>query len=540
MSLRDPSPATPADVLRPLSRRGFALAIALVLFHLALAWTARIPGIGWGEDDVAYISLGQELRHFGYREVQDVAAPIHARFPPAFPASIAVWGALFTDHVDALLALVALWSALGLIFFFDAARRAMGEQVALVTLALVVVNPGILRYAGRIMAEAQYLALSAIALWAMVREEEDTRFTVLAGAASIAAALTRTAGLVLVGALGVYWLWRRRYRTVVIYGACVLMTVGAWLGWTIMAPDAEHRRLYVADLGLNTTVERHPLVNMVRRFPLRATRLFTRLLPASLALPTIPGTVIDNVVGVLVSLLLFAAGGIVLLRRWLAAAVYVVFYGGLLVLWRYAVDRFTYPVVPFFLLLLVAGCWQLTSRFGPRIRGVATALIAILVLAGSAGSDVPTVREALACDRADPAHDDACWTTEERAYLRAAQWARDSVPAGAIFFVNKERGFWYHSGHLTINQDRALEEDSASLAPYLRATGARYVVTTRVGTKSLQHGRLVASACHDMVLVKDFEDGVALLRVRDPDEAEDPRACAVVQWWRDLPVPEDH
>ena len=64
--------------MRSLSRaQWFALAMALV--HLGLAWLMRTPGLGWGEDDAAFLLLSRELQSFQYTETQDVLAPIHAR-----------------------------------------------------------------------------------------------------------------------------------------------------------------------------------------------------------------------------------------------------------------------------------------------------------------------------------------------------------------------------------------------------------------------------------------------------------------------------
>ena len=97
-----------------LGRGAILLVLAIAIAHAVTAWLGRTPGFGWGEDDAAYLLLGQSLRHFSYRELQDVGAPIHARFPPVFPLLLAMVGAPVGDNLGVLLAFVALCSGAAL------------------------------------------------------------------------------------------------------------------------------------------------------------------------------------------------------------------------------------------------------------------------------------------------------------------------------------------------------------------------------------------------------------------------------------------
>jgi hypothetical protein len=79
--------------------------------------------------------------------------------------------------------------------------------------------------------------------------------------------------------------------------------------------------------------------------------------------------------------------------------------------------------------------------------------------------------------------------------------------------ATKERAFFVHSGRKSINQDRALREDSTTLAPYLRSRGVRYTVLTPVGVRVTRHTALIRSACHDFELVKRFSNRTMLFRL---------------------------
>ncbi|MBK8060955.1 MAG: hypothetical protein IPK33_24605 [Gemmatimonadetes bacterium] len=110
---------------------------------------------------------------------------------------------------------------------------------------------------------------------------------------------------------------------------------------------------------------------------------------------------------------------------------------------------------------------------------------------------------------------------------------RDSTAPGDVFFVSKERAFFVHSGRRSINQDRGLREPPDSLAAYLRARQVRYAVVTPVGVYAREHNALLARACRDFAVVRQFAGSSALLRVRDAGEADDGGAtCRTLARWR--------
>jgi hypothetical protein len=526
------SPEAPAP-RTPVTRRALVLLSGAALAHVLLAWLTRIPALSWGEDDAGYILLAQQLRHFGYREVQDIVAPIHARFPPGYPLIIAALGWPFADATDALLALNVLFSVATIVLVYFAARRYLGEAIALLTAALFAINPMTVWDSAHVMAEAPFKFLMMLGVWALTREDEDSRFAVLAGGAILAAALTRSAGLFLLPALGLYWLVRRRYRWFGVFVLASLCTVGAWTAWTLVAPEPEQRRLYVSVVSRGAgRAPTNFIVDQLVRLPARARRLTTIVFPFVLAFPAVPRTPIDNLVSLGALVGLGSVGVIVMVRRWTAAALITLCYGTLLLAWRYAVERFANPLVPFVIAAMLVGIDWLTKRFAPRFRGWGLAGMALLLSIGAAQLNGARLASALDCDRDDPVNS-SCWDATYRDYLKAAHWVRDSTPTSAVFFVNKERGFYLHSGRLTINQDRALQEDSLSLAGYLRSSGAQYTVATSVGLRAAQHDRLLASACRDFVLLRRFPSNTLVLRLRAPDDsAADDGACRALETYR--------
>ena len=532
-----PSIALPDDSAQrsAVTPRALWIVLGFVLVHVVLAWVNRIPAISWGEDDAAYIFLARELRHFGYRELQDIAAPIHARFPPLYPLIIALTGWPFGEAADALLVVNTLFTAATIGLLFLATRRKLGEGIALMASGLFAINPMSVWDSGHVMAEAPFKFFVILGLWALTREDEHVKFAALAGAATIAAALTRSAGIVLLPALFFYWVINRRYRWALMLFVAGCLTVGSWLTWTFLAPEPEHRRLYVADLGMtgprDTRLEFFK--SILLRLPERVQQMVTVVIPFVLSLPVVGGTVVDNAMWVVAIVGLGLAGAVLLARRWTMAAFVLVFYFGLLFIWRYALERFASPLVPFLLLTVLLGADWLSRRFVPRWRRPAMATLVGLLAFGALRVEYGRVRASLACNRANPVDDRGCWDSFARAYLKAAHWVRDSTPPSSRFFVNKERGFYMHSLRKSINQDRTLQEDSLTLAPYLRANGVEFAVAAQVGVRSDKHNVLLARACRDFVVLKELPQETVVLRLRQAtDPPDDGTTCRVLAPYR--------
>lgn len=514
--------------MHPPARRALVVLAAIVLCHVALAWMLRAPGIAWGEDDAAYLQLAEQLRHLSYREIHDISAPIHARFPPGYPLIIALLGWPLGDRLDWLLALNVAFTVGAIALFYLTARRFFGDTIALVVAALFALNPMVLGESGTLMSEASFRFLLMLALWALAHEERGERYAVVAALSLLGAALTRTAGVTFLAALVVYWLARRQYRRAGLLTLVCAVTVGAWVAYTFAAPNAADRRLYASDLGI-VGPQRARLAflqDIVQRLPMRLERLLTRLVPSALALPTVAGTRIDNVMWLGATVIFGAVGSVALLRRWTSAAFIFLSYGALLLVWRYALERFLSPIVPLLYAMLLAGASVLAGKLFPRQRGVLMAILAALLLVGAGRADVASLRRAAACDRNAPVQSDGCWDPFYRAYLTATHWVRDSTPSDAVFFVNKERAFYQHSRRKTINQDRALREPPLMLGAYLRGRGAHYAVAAPVGLREEEHYHLLAQACQDFVLLRSFAEDTFVLRLREPDDPPgDDGAC---------------
>ena len=317
--------------------------------------------------------------------------------------------------------------------------------------------------------------------------------------------------------------------------------MGVWSVWSLTAPDPQNHRLYTADItqfepgaAQRDKLLRVPL-SMVRRIPERLNRLSTVLIPTVLAFRTVAGTVADNVAWLVVLAVTGIAGLVQLARRWTGAVVVYACYLLLVVTWIWAVGRFLTPVSPILILAMLTGTAWLAHRFAPRWRTGALVAMTALLLLGPIPDSMRAVAERRRCDRAKPASSESCFPKSSRVFLDIAAWVRDSTPTDAIVMTNKDAAFFTHSGRRVVNQLRALEEDSATIIPFLRSRGVTHAVVGPVGVRLRAHSQLLARACRDLVLVKKFPQASAVLRVRQVDEPSDGGAsCRALAPWMSL------
>lgn len=549
---RDPSPERPAEprpnlMVFPKAPeaapvRGFALnqrqllllVGVLVAVHCVLAWTTRIPGLAWMEDDAAYALLARELAHGTYRDRWFIEAPVQARFPPVFPALVAVTNAAFGEHLDVQIAFVILCSAASLLLLFDVVRRHLGDFAALFVVSLLAVNPGVINDAGMLMAESPFRLLATLTLWATSIPNPSTRRLLLASGSAALAALTRTAGVAVIVALLVHWLLERRWRAI---GILLLSSipVAAWTLWTLSTPDSSDRALYAESLTNAWSPEFHS------RFTDLAARIVGHIfvygrqaVPTSLSFFALKHNWLDNALWGVLLLLTVPLGLLVVWKRWRLLVLMLIFYAGVLLAWPWSDSRFIGPWNGFLLVILAAGILTLTKRWGPAVQCGSLALIAGLFLVGAIQAGAPVLRDRLACDRSRRALSPSCHRPDERGYLQLAEYVRTNTPPEALFFTPKEITFYYLTQRKSVRDSRITRVPANSLGDYLRAEGVTYATVTPIGIFREKHNSMLAHACRDFELVRAFEGGAILLRVRPAGPIDyDDETCRVLAEWRD-------
>jgi 4-amino-4-deoxy-L-arabinose transferase-like glycosyltransferase len=518
-------------------------AVGLLLIHGALVWANRAPAIGTWRDEANYVMLARSLRQLHYQDFYLLGSPAHSQYPPGFPALLAVASWPFGEHVDILLAIVCLCSVGALAFFYDVVRRLSGPVVGLTVLALLAVNPDLIATAGRLLSDTPFIFLTAIVLWATVRGAANgspslQRQAVVVTLAAILAALTRTVGVTLIGAIVAGLLLERRYRQAAAVAVAATITVGSWLAWSVMGSNHIVGRSYIADVTSRSQPRTGLATTLLSRVPPNVAAYATTDVPAALPQPTLEtvgkhlqwqlsriqqAAVVDKAVSV-VALLVFGFLGVWAL--WKLNRVIVLYLAMtclLLVVWTWAVHRFILPLLPILLWVLVLGAISLaTSRRWARPVPV---LLVGGILAMAVAHDVQLLRDNLRCDRRSPTTSEACFNDVERAFFRAASFIRTATPDSAAFLTAADAQLAYLTGRQT-----EFFADVAGIAPdsllgALRERRVGYVVLTPLRSPQAQLAPTLASACRELEVVREFGGATLLLRIGPPDSPLQENAC---------------
>jgi hypothetical protein len=501
------------------------LAVLVVQLTLAVGAFNRAPHAGG--DSATYISLAHSLLDDGsYTEVYDPERLPHTKYPPVFPALLAVWIALGATTWTALKTTAVLFSAAAVVLAYAWVSERRGPLIGASVAFLFAVSSASIDASHWILSEPPFLAFTMLALWAFERADrregkghgtaggaaagaptssgngttacatlpttgqEMARWvsgpggaTALGTAATLLAYFTRSAGLPLLLA-GVGWLaLERRWKALSFYVAGSSVPIVLW--W--LRSLGVDRPSYIGEFWMvnpyQPALGTVDVLGLAGRFWVNLVGYTTRHVPAGIV-----GARGIWVAALGLALVALAAVG------WYRAArarlgvaeLFLPLYVGLILIWPevWSGDRFALPLFP--LLFFYAGDALLdgASHLGrPAVVGAGTS--AILLLAGPALSawtrSVSVARTCAAAART--AGPFGCYGEPVQEFVRTALWSRTALPEGSAVLSRKPSIFYVMSG--VPSRTFPFSLDPEVLFAEARATGSRYVVLDRLDLQAV-------------------------------------------------------
>ena len=487
---RDPKESrTPEDVAREVEsarRRRRTLAVAAVVFvvgvQLAITVLALSPAPHNGGDNAGYLSLAHTLVTDGsYTERWDPAARPHTKYPPVYPAILAGAMVLGAEGWGAFKAISVFFIVASVLVTFLWALDRRGPGFAVVLGVLLAFSPALLWSSRWILSDPPFLALTLFTLWAFhraARERAPPAWLWLGAVTAILATFTRTAGLPLVLAVGVWFALERRWKALTAFA--VAFALPSWLWW--MRGQTSGGAEYVSEFWMINPYD--PDLGRVGAGGL-VQRVFENL--NGYVLTHIPAGLAPYHGGVLTALGLTVVSAAIVgwalrLRRGVTVTeLFTPFYFGLILVWPtvWSGDRFALPLYP--LLLFYAGEALVDGgrRLHPRMPW-AVAAVAVTVLGlPAARAWTGLVRQASACASVvDAGGPFACYSIGFQEFAIAARWVGENLPEGAAAFSRKPRILYTLSG--VPSRTYPLSQDPARFFSAAEAAGIQYVVLDRV------------------------------------------------------------
>jgi hypothetical protein len=242
-------------------------------------------------------------------------------------------------------------------------------------------------------------------------------------------------------------------------------------------------------------------------------------------LPTIPGTVLDNVFWLAALIALIGSGIVVLSRSAPAVAWYLVFSVVLLVAWPWRQDRLLIPMVPLVVAAMVVGADRLTRRLPAAARNASLAALAALGGIGAVPVALGQAAGAESCDRSSPFESAGCYNDESRSMAAAAHYLRDTAPGGSVILTVSGAAVNWLTGHLTEEPRLAATYPPGEAGRGLRERGIRYILITGGRRQEWnQLGPALLASCRDLRLEARFPPAAFVL-VTEPPTLPSQDAC---------------
>lgn len=499
-----------------------AIASAVSLGAVVLAFN---PAPHTGGDNAGYVTLAYALLTQGaYVELFDPAAAPHTKYPPVFPALLAMVVALGARSWAALKVVAAVSTVVAVGAAFLWAERRIGPLAALGVAVATALSAGVVYYSHWILSDPTFLAFTLLALWTLDRADEDGAGWgwLAAGVAFTGLAyFTRSAGLPLAVALLVWLALRKRWRG--LAGAAAALGVPALLWWWRGRSVAEAQGAYASEFWLVDPYQ--PALGTVGfggllgRVATNAVGYVGTHLPAGVIGARGPTA---TLLGVALTGL-GVAGWALMVRRGRVAELFVPLYTGLILLWPavWSGDRFALPLLPLLFVYAAVALSRVARRLAPGLVRPVGAVGLLLLVLPALGSFVGAVQGSRGCARMVAVEGPfACYGPRYGRFVEAAVWAGENLPPGSAVMSRKPRLFYVMSGI----PSRTFPFDPSAAVHLSEAdgVGARYVLLDQVDNLAAAYvGGAIRSAPGAFCSIRGFGSGdgigTQLLGVLPPD-----------------------
>lgn len=456
--------------------------LVVALMHLTIVLPSISPAPHNGGDNAGYLSLAHSMvTGSGFVELWDPATPPHTKYPPLYPALLAIAMLFGVEAWFTFKVLSALLVTTTVVLSFGWIRDRHGTGLATGVALVLAFSPAFLSSASWILSDPLFLALTYACLWAFHRSEchDDGWKWVIGGSlAAVLATFTRTAGLPLVLAVGGALWVRGQWRAFAGFTVAVLLPSLAW--WLRARALADVPYIsefwmidpYQPDLG------RAGIGDLFTRFVDNLQGYVFTHIPAGLTSGSGPA------LGVLGLVIMTAAVIGLTLRvrnRVTVAELFAPLYFGLILTWPvvWSGDRFALPLYP--LVLFYAGEAMLRGarKVHKGLPVAAGTLTLIMILLPSLKSWGESIGRAAECRRTvQTAGPFACYGEGFQQFVAAARWLGENAPEGSAVFSRKPRIFFTLSG--VSSRTYPLSTDPGRFFRDAADGGVSYVVLDRI------------------------------------------------------------
>ena len=523
---------------------GLLLIVSVII--VAFAFTS-IPHSGG--DNAGYVSLAHGLLTEGaYLDVFDPQRMKHTKYPPVFPALLAMMIGLGARTWGTLKLAAAVPTVIAVLGTYVWAGRRMGAWTGFAIALILSFSSAVIYYSHWVLSDALFLALTMLALAAFVmaeaadfagaeacsesdraRDSKAGRYTcwlVIGIAAAGFAYFTRSAGLPMVFSLFAWLAINGRRRSLVISGIGLGIPMLAWWlrgrgdgvaqyseeFWMINPYDPSQGTIDV--IGLLPRIVENASVYVLQHGPAGIVGAGA----GSLLLP----------IGLAMAITALVGWGLSVRERVGVSEIFFPMYSGLILVWPvvWAGDRFLLPLYPLVFFYGAVAIRGLNRWLSPAVTSLVSALVLLVLVLPAAENWLDTNRESGACELVAAERGPwACYGARVGYFLQAANWSSDGLPDSVSVLTRKPRHFYLLSGHSS--RTFPFDVDPESHLRLADAVGARYVLLDQWDGQAARYvGAAVNARPGAFCFVRGFgqprDGGAQLLGILPPELRESP------------------
>ncbi len=245
----DSQPAPPREFSKQARR---LIGAGALLLGLGIYWLRLNNMVGLFVDDAWYVLLAKALATGqGYTLINSPTAGITPLYPPGFPALLSVFYRLYPHFPENLwllkaVSIVAMLGA-GLLtyYYFSQVRQCPRHFSLWLSLGVGLCAPLVFQATSSTMSEGVFtcsLLAAVVLIEKSVQQNGAWSYLVAGTVVASFAFLTRSAGIGILAAIGIYLLMARSYRQFIVFSLLVLVLCSPWVIYSrLHAPTPEQR-----------------------------------------------------------------------------------------------------------------------------------------------------------------------------------------------------------------------------------------------------------------------------------------------------------
>lgn len=455
------------------------------------------PKLGTGGDNVRYIATAESLiTKFEYRNIMEPGEPPFGIHPPGYALLLAPSVRLFPKSIIPLKLLSLVFLIASFIMLSFILKRNVSLMFCFIVLLLSITCYHLLEFSSTILSEAPYIFFTFLSIFLVksaVEKQESWINYLLVSIFLVYSYYIRVIGISIVVAGFAYFLYKKRYKGILVLGAVSLLLIGGWYirNHLVNAPNY-YLEFFLAKDSSNLDAGKITFSDLIYR-----TLCVT---PKKFMLQEIPTIIFSSqkffyktslrsiFSGGVIVLLFFVGFSSRIIKHRSFIEFYVFFYGGVLLIQPpfNVILRYLVPIYPFIVLYTLYGIERITKWCHIRGGIFILSIFSLLMFVGNIKYLCPrvssNVKNTIAYINGDKyAGYSLAWIR----FIEANKWIDENTPKNSILISRKPTLTYFYANRKTIRY--LYTKDAQKLYNKLVQQRVDYVIVDRISWKTIKY-----------------------------------------------------